>query len=285
MLPWSSGAAIPRSDCFAAASLPNPPLLARAEQPSDPCWLSAAAIPRRSMCDGVAGDALEATRLRRVLHCVPVPGATQASLGMPQASSPPRYRARRRGIGLRRNNERTNIMATIGSVTKRDDGRYEGELRTLSIRADIAILPVDRQGVGQPARLPRDVARHRDRCRLAAQRPDLRQGVRVALDRGTGVRRQDALRQPRPCRRADRSRRLRVDLESARLSGLPLFALAPATARGLLASYLPPTSPTRPPHAITAPPRVLHLVPPSSLLTAGHTVSVACIVLLRCFLS
>ena len=27
-------------------------------------------------------------------------------------------------------------MATIGSVTKRDDGRYEGELRTLSIRAE-----------------------------------------------------------------------------------------------------------------------------------------------------
>ena len=25
-------------------------------------------------------------------------------------------------------------MATIGSVTKRDDGRYEGELRTLSMR-------------------------------------------------------------------------------------------------------------------------------------------------------
>jgi uncharacterized protein (DUF736 family) len=33
-------------------------------------------------------------------------------------------------------------MATIGSVTKRDDGRYEGELRTLSIRADIAVVPV-----------------------------------------------------------------------------------------------------------------------------------------------
>ena len=59
----------------------------RAEQPSGPCWLSAAAIPRRSMCDGVAGDALETTRLRRVLHCVPVPGAKQASLGMPQASA------------------------------------------------------------------------------------------------------------------------------------------------------------------------------------------------------
>ena len=44
-------------------------------------------------------------------------------------------------------------MATIGSVTKRDDGRYEGELRTLSIRAEIAIVPVDRQGVAEPARL------------------------------------------------------------------------------------------------------------------------------------
>jgi len=33
-------------------------------------------------------------------------------------------------------------MATIGPVTKRDDGCYEGELRTLSIGADIAILPV-----------------------------------------------------------------------------------------------------------------------------------------------
>ena len=45
--------------------------------------------PRRSVCDDVAGEALDATRLWRVLHCVPVPGATQASLGMPQASSPP----------------------------------------------------------------------------------------------------------------------------------------------------------------------------------------------------
>ena len=33
-------------------------------------------------------------------------------------------------------------MATIGYVTKREDGRYEGELRTLSIRAEIVILPV-----------------------------------------------------------------------------------------------------------------------------------------------
>ena len=33
-------------------------------------------------------------------------------------------------------------MATIGSVTKHVDGRYEGEIRTLSVRASIAIVPV-----------------------------------------------------------------------------------------------------------------------------------------------
>jgi uncharacterized protein (DUF736 family) len=42
-------------------------------------------------------------------------------------------------------------MATIGYVTKREDGRYEGELRTLSFRADIAILPVpDKTSDSQP---------------------------------------------------------------------------------------------------------------------------------------
>ena len=42
-------------------------------------------------------------------------------------------------------------MATIGSVTKREDGRYEGELRTLSIRADISIVPVvDKMSPNQP---------------------------------------------------------------------------------------------------------------------------------------
>lgn len=42
-------------------------------------------------------------------------------------------------------------MATIGYVTKREDGRYEGELRTLSLRASIAILPVgDKQVETQP---------------------------------------------------------------------------------------------------------------------------------------
>ena len=33
-------------------------------------------------------------------------------------------------------------MATIGSVTKRTDGHYDGEIKTLSVRASIAIVPV-----------------------------------------------------------------------------------------------------------------------------------------------
>jgi uncharacterized protein (DUF736 family) len=42
-------------------------------------------------------------------------------------------------------------MATIGSVTKRQDGRYEGELRTLSVRAEITIVPVgDKASPNQP---------------------------------------------------------------------------------------------------------------------------------------
>lgn len=42
-------------------------------------------------------------------------------------------------------------MATIGTVTRREDGRYEGELKTLTIRADIAILPIhDKSAANQP---------------------------------------------------------------------------------------------------------------------------------------
>ena len=104
------------------------------------------------MCDGVAVGALEATRLRRVLHCVPALARSKLRLGASGAARRDSAHAGG-GIGLRRDNERTSIMATIGSVTKRDDGRYEGELRTLSIRAEIAIVPVERQGVAEPARL------------------------------------------------------------------------------------------------------------------------------------
>ena len=42
-------------------------------------------------------------------------------------------------------------MATIGFVTKRDDGRYEGEIKTLSVRADIVILPIaNKEAPNQP---------------------------------------------------------------------------------------------------------------------------------------
>ena len=42
-------------------------------------------------------------------------------------------------------------MATIGTVTKRPDGRYEGELKTLSVRAEIALVPVgDKASPTQP---------------------------------------------------------------------------------------------------------------------------------------
>ena len=42
-------------------------------------------------------------------------------------------------------------MATIGTVTKHDNGHYEGELRTLSIRADITVMPVtDKAAHNQP---------------------------------------------------------------------------------------------------------------------------------------
>jgi len=42
-------------------------------------------------------------------------------------------------------------MATIGSVTKREGGRYEAELKTLSVRAEISILPViDKTSPNQP---------------------------------------------------------------------------------------------------------------------------------------
>lgn len=52
--------------------------------------------PRRQWCDGAAAVALEATRLRRVLHCVAA--LRDASVAwVPQAPRPPRSRARRRG--------------------------------------------------------------------------------------------------------------------------------------------------------------------------------------------
>jgi hypothetical protein len=108
-------------------------------------------------------------------------------------------------------------MATIGSVTKRDDGRYEGELKTLSVRADITLLPVgDKVSPSQPDY--RVVSQGIEMCRLDSHRSDLRQGVRLAVDLGSRARLEDTLRQPRSGRGSDRSRRLRSDLEPAGLS-------------------------------------------------------------------
>ena len=42
-------------------------------------------------------------------------------------------------------------MATIGTVTKRPDGRYDGELKALSVRAEIALVPVgEKASLTQP---------------------------------------------------------------------------------------------------------------------------------------
>jgi uncharacterized protein (DUF736 family) len=38
-------------------------------------------------------------------------------------------------------NQMENIMTAIGYVTKQTDGHYKGTLRTVSIKADIVILP------------------------------------------------------------------------------------------------------------------------------------------------
>jgi len=84
------------------------------------------------------------------------------------------------------------------------------------------------------------------------------------------VRRQDTLRPPRPCRRAVRSRRLPVDLESARLSGLS--ALAPATARGLSSRSIFRMDLHRPPTPRGLVPYAAASSLDSSLLIVGHTV-------------
>ena len=109
-------------------------------------------------------------------------------------------------------------MATIGSVTKRPDGRYEGELRTLSIRAEIAILPVgDKSSPNQPD------------FRVLSQGIEIGAGwLRTGQTSGKeyvalsiaapefGAR--TLVRQPRACCRSERRERLRSDLESAGLS-------------------------------------------------------------------
>jgi uncharacterized protein (DUF736 family) len=45
------------------------------------------------------------------------------------------------GIGSSRTTEEDKTMTAIGHVTKNDNGSYKGQLRTVSIRADIDIIP------------------------------------------------------------------------------------------------------------------------------------------------
>jgi uncharacterized protein (DUF736 family) len=68
---------------------------------------------------------------------------------MPQASSLPRRALAGAGLAPP-DKKRISLMATIGTVTKREDGRYEGELHTLSLRAAITILPIEKMTPNQP---------------------------------------------------------------------------------------------------------------------------------------
>ena len=96
-------------------------------------------------------------------------------------------------------------MATIGSVTKREDGRYEGELKTLTVRAAITLLPVgNKASPSQPD------------YRVVSEGTEIGAGwIRTGrtfqarslapVDLGSRTRRPYALRQPRTGRGSDRS--------------------------------------------------------------------------------
>jgi uncharacterized protein (DUF736 family) len=56
-----------------------------------------------------------------------------------------------RGIGPGDAQQEDHTMAAIGYVTRQEDGSFKGQLRTLSIRADIEIMPNRRKNTeGQP---------------------------------------------------------------------------------------------------------------------------------------
>ena len=46
-------------------------------------------------------------------------------------------------------------MPAIGYVTRQEDGSFKGQLRTLTIRADIEIMKNRTEEHREPARLPR----------------------------------------------------------------------------------------------------------------------------------
>ena len=95
-------------------------------------------------------------------------------------------------------------MATIGHVTKQADGRYVGKLKTLSIQANIEIIPVlEKSSEKQP---DYQVFSGNVDCGAGWNRKGKSsQKDYVSLDRGAGVWAEDALREPRSTRRYRRS--------------------------------------------------------------------------------
>ncbi len=122
-------------------------------------------------------------------------------------------------------------MPAIGHVTKLATGGYKGQVKTLSIRAEIDIVPnSSKSGDTQPD------------FRVLTQGVEIGAGwIRTGetsgksyvslLARRPRVRPPQALRQSRPRRRTGRSGRLRPDLEPGRLSPR---ARRPRTSRGRL---------------------------------------------------
>ena len=144
-------------------------------------------------------------------------------------------------------------MATIGSVTKHEDGHYQGELEDPVRPRRHLDHAGHRQGVPQSARLSGPLPRRRDRRWLASHRPDVGQGVRIAVDLRSRVRIEDALREPRPGRGPGRPEHLRPDLEPA--AGLSAARLRPRAGDGAGAhrvSNEPPPSPAHPPPRLRA---------------------------------
>ena len=93
-------------------------------------------------------------------------------------------------------------MPAIGYVTRQEDGSFKGQLRTLTIRADIEIMKNRTKNTeSQP-----DYRVVTSGVEIGAgwQRTsrELRRVLRLAEPGGTGIRPAQTLRQSRACRRA-----------------------------------------------------------------------------------
>ena len=73
-------------------------------------------------------------------------------------------------------------MTAIGYVSKQNDGRYKGPLRTVTIQAKSKSCQTQKIS-RRPTRLPGYDPRHRDRCGLDEEGRNLRQGICEPLHR------------------------------------------------------------------------------------------------------